>query len=164
MHRIAGRITSCVLKLLNEYLRAPVHAFDGDGCAIVVGGKRQLGAIGRTHARDGGEKERQQQAEGTPGANGGSHFDRGVTNCLEFPPGHNRNVRTGGRRGGGGEIWGSGQIIPGPLIAEEEDLLYPASLPALACAEVASMVGARCRPKLGSHSPCCPAQLQGLQR
>lgn len=107
MHRMAWRITSCVLELVHGYSRAPVHAFDGYGRAEVVGGQRQLGAVGRTHTRDGGEEEHQQQAEGIAGANGGSHFDRGDANCLEFPPGHNRNVRTGGRRGGGGK---SGEV------------------------------------------------------
>lgn len=56
MPRTGWRITTCVLKQVKGYSRAPVHAFDGDGCAVVVGGQRQLGAVCRTHARDGGEE------------------------------------------------------------------------------------------------------------
>lgn len=38
VHRMAWRIASYVLKLVNKYSRAAVHAFDRDGGAIVVGG------------------------------------------------------------------------------------------------------------------------------
>lgn len=95
----AWRILKCVLKLVTGYSRAPVHALDRDGCAIVVGRQRQLGGVRRTHTLDDGEEHQQQQGDGLLGPNGGSHFDRGDASFLKFPPGgHNRHVGTSERR------------------------------------------------------------------
>lgn len=174
------RIPGILLKRFNGHSRASVHALDGDGCAIVVRGQRQLGGVGRSRVRYDGEEQHQQQAEGMAGANGGGHFDRDDASCLGFPPDHNRNVGTGERRRGGGNSGEVDKYSWAPLIADADcpggratpSLPRPCTVSQPRERQLTDpwhgMCGSgfsgscRCRPKLGTHTPCRACTPRGI--